>query len=120
MPDEAAPFPGLLPAALASGMPGGGEGAGPMPQLSRDIIVRSEDGLHARPTLRFVDVANQFSAKVTVRKGGSDPIEANGKSPMQMMTLGADKGSVLTIVVDGEDAERALSALVELFENELT
>jgi phosphotransferase system HPr-like phosphotransfer protein len=33
----------------------------PMPSAARDIIVSNKLGLHARPAMQFVDVANQFT-----------------------------------------------------------
>ena len=46
-----------------------------MPKASREIVVSNSLGLHARPAMQFVDLANQFTSKVTVYKGGPDPLE---------------------------------------------
>ena len=46
-----------------------------MPSASRDIVVSNKLGLHARPAMQFVDLANQFSSSVTVFKGGDEPAE---------------------------------------------
>ncbi len=88
-----------------------------MPIVSRDIIVSNKLGLHARPAMQFVDVANQFESKVTVYKGGDEPEEADGKSVMQMIILAAVEGTPLRITAEGEDAEPAINRLVELFES---
>ncbi len=88
-----------------------------MPIASRDIIVSNSLGLHARPAMEFVDTANQFRCKVTVRKGGEEPYEADGKSVMQMIILAATQGTPLQIQAEGDDAEAAIDKLVELFEN---
>jgi phosphocarrier protein HPr len=88
----------------------------PMPSVSRDIFVSNKLGLHARPAMQFVDLANQFTSNVTVFKGGEEPAEADGKSVMQMIILAATEGTPLKIVADGEDAEDAVAKLVELFE----
>jgi phosphocarrier protein len=60
-----------------------------MPTASRDIVISNKLGLHARPAMQFVDVANQFAADVKVTKGGEEPGEADGKSVMQMIILAA-------------------------------
>jgi phosphocarrier protein len=86
-----------------------------MPKASREIVVSNTLGLHARPAMAFVDLANQFSSKVTVHKGGSEPAEADGKSVMQMIILAATMGTPLRIEADGEDAEVAVTKLAELF-----
>ncbi len=87
-----------------------------MPTASRDIVVSNKLGLHARPAMQFVDVANQFESKVTVHKGGEEPGEADGKSVMQMIILAAVEGTPLRIDADGPDAPAAVEKLVELFE----
>jgi len=40
--------------------------------------------------------------------------EANAKSSMKVMTLGAKKGDEIVIRAEGDDAEEAVEALVEL------
>jgi len=88
-----------------------------MPTAKKQIEVINEMGLHARPAMQFVDAANQFSSKITVFRDGDDPIEADGKSVMQMIILEAVKGVTLRIEADGDDAEAAVKTLAELFEN---
>ena len=87
-----------------------------MPTASRDIIVSNSLGLHARPAMQFVDLANQFSSRVTVSKGGDEPYSADGKSVMQMIILEAGEGTPLRILADGEDADLAVEKLARLFE----
>ena len=88
-----------------------------MPTASRDIIVSNKLGLHARPAMQFVDVANQFQSTVTVFKGGDEPEQADGKSVMQMIILAAVEGTPLKIVAEGEDADEAVKQLAQLFED---
>lgn len=84
--------------------------------VTRDVTVSNERGLHARPAMQFVDVANGFSSQVTVGKDGDDPLEVDGKSVMQMITLEATQGTVLHLKADGDDADQAIGKLAELFE----
>ena len=88
-----------------------------MPTASRDIVVSNRLGLHARPAMQFVDLANQFTSTVTVFKGGEEPAEADGKSVMQMIILAATEGTPLKIQAEGEDADAAVEKLVKLFED---
>ena len=78
------------------------------------VVIANSQGLHARPAMQFVDVANQFRASVKVRKGGSEPAEADGKSVMQMLVLAASEGTLLTIEAAGDDAPQAVQKLIEL------
>jgi len=90
-----------------------------MPTASRDIVVSNTMGLHARPAMQFVDLANQFASTVTVTKppqpAGAEPVVADGKSVMQMIVLEATQGTTLHIEADGADALEAVNQLAELF-----
>ena len=79
-----------------------------MAVFTKKVVVGNKQGLHARPAALFVQVANKFDARITVRR---EEEEVNGKSIMGILMLGAEKGTEITIQADGEDAE---SALVEL------
>ncbi len=88
-----------------------------MPNASREIVVSNKLGLHARPAMQFVDVANGFSSDIMVRKFGEDPGEADGKSVMQMIILAATEGTRMRVDADGADADAAVNALAQLFES---
>ena len=79
--------------------------------VERETIIGAEEGLHARPAAQFVKTAKQFSSDIVVVKGGR---EANAKSSLKIMTLGARKGDRVTIRAEGDDAEQAVEALAGL------
>lgn len=81
-----------------------------MPKLEKKLIINNEQGLHARPASLFVQIANKYVSEVIIKKGDE---EVNGKSIMGILTLGANMGSEIVILVDGEDAEEALKELQE-------
>lgn len=85
-----------------------------MPKVAIEVVVSNCEGLHARPAMQFVDVANQFGSNVVVYRE-ADAVD--GKSVMQMITLGAAMGTVLRIEADGEDASAALESLKKLFDD---
>jgi len=88
--------------------------AGQAQSLSRDVVVPNRQGLHARPVMRFVDLANQFQSSISVCK---DQQVVDGKSPMEMILLEATQGTMLKLVVKGPDASAATEALVKLVES---
>jgi phosphocarrier protein len=88
-----------------------------MPSASRDIVVSNKLGLHARPAMQFVDLANSFKSDIKVTKFGEEPGEADGKSVMQMIILAATEGTKMRVDADGEDAEEAVAKLVQLVED---
>jgi phosphocarrier protein len=79
--------------------------------MDRQVTIQNKLGLHARPAMQFVDVANAFQSNIKVWKG--DQV-VDGKSIMQMMMLAAAAGTALKIVADGDDAAPALDALEQL------
>ena len=89
------------------------------------VTVDSPNGLHARPAMALVDAANGFESDITLTKppgddegGGAEPTVVDAKSVMQVITLAAVQGTSLTIVAEGDDADAAVAALVELFERQ--
>ena len=81
-----------------------------------EVEIKNADGLHMRPAMQFVDVANQFDCDVTVSNGET---EVDGKSIMQMSMLAATCGTKLKIKAEGDDAEEAIKALQELVEEKM-
>lgn len=77
--------------------------------IKKSVKIKNSQGLHARPASNFVKLANQFECEVTVRKGKE---AVNGKSIMGLMTLAANQGSTLEIEASGNDADKAVEALV--------
>lgn len=64
--------------------------------------------LHARPAADFVRLALGFSSQITVAAGER---EADAKSLLAVLGLGAKRGTTLRITADGDDADAALDAL---------
>jgi phosphocarrier protein HPr len=82
--------------------------------VEKKVIVTHKVGLHARPASVFVQAAAKFASNITVQ---CEDRTANAKSILTVLTLGAHKGTEITIAADGDDAEEAVNALVELVEN---
>ncbi len=76
--------------------------------------VRNEVGLHARPAAIFVQSANKFRSRITIRnvKTGGAPV--NAKSILHVLTLGVEQGDQVEISVEGEDEANAAAALKHL------
>lgn len=84
-------------------------------QAECEVTICNRQGLHARPVMRFVDLASTFSSSIRVRK--PDGQEVDGKSPMEMMLLEASHGTVLRLLAKGQDADAAVAALAGLIQN---
>lgn len=79
-----------------------------MPKIERQVILKSEQGLHARPAATFVQIANKFDCDIIVKKGTE---AVNGKSIMGVLMLAAERGSTLVVSAEGDDAARAVEEL---------
>ncbi len=78
------------------------------------VTIVNRLGLHARPAMAFVDLAQSFSSDVTVQ---SQDQQVDGKSIMHMMMLAATQGTELEIVAQGSDAAKACKALKKLVDS---
>jgi phosphocarrier protein HPr len=83
------------------------------PTAIRLVTVVNPQGFHARPAHLFVKLAGSFSCRVEIVKG-NDVID--GKSILDLLTLGAGNGTTLTLRASGEGADAAVEALAKLVE----
>jgi len=80
----------------------------------RDVVIQNPLGMHMRPAGIFVKKAQEFESRIKVIREGYG---VDGKSIIDVITLGAAKGTKLTIEAEGNDAQAAVDALAELVEN---
>ena len=79
--------------------------------ISRDVTVVNVVGLHARPATFFIQKANSYKSSIWV---GKEDRRVNAKSLLGVLSMGIVKGTVVTLIADGEDENEALDGLVEL------
>ncbi len=77
-------------------------------ELRQTFKVMSPQGLHARPASLFVKIANKYASEITVIK---DSESTSGKSMMGILTLAAEQGSDIELVIKGPDAHDAMREL---------
>lgn len=82
--------------------------------IKTKIIIINKLGLHARASAKFVSTAARFQSHIDVTK---ETQTINGKSIMGVMMLAANKGSELTLQIEGPDEAEMEAALVELINN---
>ena len=88
--------------------PAGTDGATP---VVRDVEIVNKKGLHARASAKFVQMAEQFDAAITVTRGHES---VGGTSIMGLMMLAAGPGVTISISATGKDAAAAVDALCAL------
>ncbi len=82
--------------------------------LQQTTTIVNKLGLHARAAAKFVTLASQFSSEIHLRRNGQ---KVNGKSIMGVMMLAAGKESEIELIINGEDEQQAMQALLELIAN---
>lgn len=80
----------------------------------RQMPITNVRGLHARASRKFAELALTFDSSIIVRR---EEDEADGRSLMDLMMLGAGIGSEIEIEADGPDEDAALEALAKLVED---
>ena len=79
--------------------------------ISRDVTIKNNVGLHARPATFFIQKANSFKSSIWVEK---DDRRVNAKSLLGVLSLGIAKGMTITLIADGQDEAAALDGLADL------
>src|SRR6266540_1580939 len=73
-----------------------------------ELVILNETGLHARPAKVLVNLAKQFKSNISLQHKGK---RANAKSMVSVLTLGAVRGSDITVQAEGVDEETAIAEL---------
>ena len=76
--------------------------------ISKEITIRLENGLEARPVAMLVQVASQFDSSIYLEAGDK---KVNAKSIMGMMSLGLNAGESVVVEADGEDEKDAVEGI---------
>src|SRR5512142_1163101 len=85
--------------------------AGDDTPVVREVEIVNKKGLHARASAKFVQMAEQFDAAITVTRGHET---VGGTSIMGLMMLAAGPGVMVTLSATGKDAQKAVDALCDL------
>ena len=80
-------------------------------KITRTVEIVNERGLHARASAKFVKLAGDFDAEVTVSREGQT---VDARSIMGLMMLAAGLGSTIDIAAEGPEAKAAVTALADL------
>lgn len=85
-----------------------------MPSVERQLTIVNNLGLHVRPAARIATTAMQFRSDIRIAR---DRNEVNAKSSIDLLTLAAVSGTVLTLRANGDDAAAAVEAIAQLVES---
>ncbi|MBQ2729320.1 MAG: HPr family phosphocarrier protein [Clostridia bacterium] len=81
--------------------------------VSREVTIKNNVGLHARPATFFIQKANSFKSSIWVER---EDRRINAKSLLGVLSLGIVKGMNITIIADGQDENEAVEGLAALID----
>ena len=81
--------------------------------ISRELFIRNRLGLHARAAIKLVELAQSFTAVITITNGENS---ATADSVMGLLMLDSAQGQKIMVSADGQDAKPALIAISNLIE----
>ncbi len=82
-------------------------------KAKKSVEVKNPQGLHLRPGEVFTRTASEFKSTIEVISGDR---RVDGKSLLDIATLGASQGTQLEIEAHGPDAEAAVEVLAKIVE----
>ncbi len=71
----------------------------------KDMTIRIEGGLEARPIAMLVQIASQYDSHIYIETGDK---RVNAKSIMGMMSLGLGSGEEVSVLAEGNDEDAAV------------
>ena len=80
----------------------------------REVMVKNQVGLHARPATFFIQKANEFKSSIWIEK---EERRVNAKSLLGILSLGIVGGTNVQVIADGADERAAVDALIELVDS---
>ena len=79
----------------------------------RETRIVNRLGLHARAAAQLVRMANEYNSDISLIKSNQ---QANAKTIMEVLMLGAAQGEDLAVEARGDDEEHAVEAIVQLID----
>ncbi|NUN22017.1 MAG: phosphoenolpyruvate--protein phosphotransferase [Candidatus Jettenia caeni] len=76
--------------------------------LERKVKISNSNGMHARPATKFAEIANKYTSEIRIKTKNK---EVDGKSVIELLTLGAENDTEIVMSAKGVDAAEALDAL---------
>jgi phosphocarrier protein HPr len=83
------------------------------------VLLKHENGLHARPSILLTQHANRFASQVSIGTSEEGPW-TDAKSITRVITLKTPSGTRLFFAAEGPDAEDAVRSLAKLVANDFT
>ena len=83
-------------------------------ELSRDVVIVNELGMHARSAAKVAALAQNATANVWIKKGNKS---ADAASIIDILTLECEKGTRITLSIENQKDMGVLKDIFELIAN---
>ena len=83
-------------------------------QCRQTVTIVNQLGLHARAATKLAQLCQQFQARIELVQ---DDKTADASSVLALLMLASSKGKTPEVCTQGDDAEQALCAVVDLINN---
>lgn len=77
-----------------------------------EVVIKQKFGMHLRPITEFVKQVSKFKSSIKIIK--NDEI-ADGKSPLDILTLVLQEGDIVKVIIDGEDENEVVNVIKKFF-----
>jgi phosphocarrier protein HPr len=84
--------------------------------ISKDYIITSSEGIHARPATALVKLTKNFKSAFSIKKG-ERIVKLN--SLLNILSLAAKGGETISIIIEGEDETDAMATIDQFFTEHL-
>lgn len=78
--------------------------------MEKTFVLNDPLGFHARPAAVVVGIFAKAKSKVSITAKGKT---VDGKSILQVLSLGVKGGDEVTITIEGDDAEEVLRTVIQ-------
>lgn len=78
--------------------------------IIKEVVIKNESGLQSKSAAVFIQKVSNYKSSVWIEK---DERKANAKSLLGLLSLGISGGTKVTVIVEGEDEEKAAEELEE-------
>ena len=83
-------------------------------EISKDVVVVNELGMHARSAARISEIAKEARAKIWLQRNNE---RVDARSIIDILTLACEKGSTVTIVIEDPADLNTLNGIIKLIQD---
>ena len=84
--------------------------------ISKNYVITAPEGIHARPATTLIRLTKKYKSVVSLKKDNKLGLL---NSMLNILTIGAKGGDIITIIIEGEDEADAAQAIDNFFMEEL-